>query len=85
MSLDWKREAPTAVRATSVFCEMRPRRILGALDATIDLREYNWPLIEGYFDTFFQCTTAYMLIFETHKNHRDPVCFQAAIFARFLA
>ena len=56
-----------------------------APDATIDSREYNWPIIEGRFDTPFKCTIAYILFFETHKTHRDPMCFRAAIFARFLA
>ena len=82
---DWMRDALVVVKAIGVFCNMGPRRLLWAPDATIDSREYNWPIIEGRFDTFFECTTAYTLFFETHKIHRDPVCFHAAIFARFLA
>ena len=82
---DWMRDAPAAVKATGVFCDMEPRRLLWAPDATIDSQEYNWPIIEGRFDTSFKCTTAYTLFFETHKTHRDPVCFRAAIFAPFLA
>ena len=80
---DWTKDAPTAVKATSVYCNMAPRRLLWAPDATIDSQEYNWPIIEGRFDTSFACTTAYTLFFETHKTHRDPVCFHAAIFAHF--
>ena len=82
---NWTQDAPAAVRATGVFCELAPRRLLWALDATIDSREYNWPVIDGRFDTFSGCATAYMLFFETHKTHRDPVCFRATIFSRFLA
>ena len=85
MGSDWTRNAPATVKATSDFCDMGPCRLLWAPDATIDLREYNWPIIEGHFDTFFECTKAYTLFFETHKTHRDPVCFHAAIFAHFLA
>ena len=78
---DWTKDAPAAIQATSVYCNLAPRRLLWAPDATIDSREYNWPIIEGRFDTPFECTTAYTLFFETHKTHRDPVCFRAAIFA----
>ena len=85
MGLDWTREAPVAVKATGVYCDLAPRRLLWALDATIDSREYNWPIIEGRFDTPFECTTVYTLFFETHKTHRDPLYFRAAIFAWFLA
>ena len=82
---DWTRDAPAAIQATDVYCDLAPRRLLWTPDATIDSREYNWPIIEGRFDTPFKCTIAYTLFFETHKTHRDPVCFRAAIFARFLA
>ena len=82
---DWTKEAPAAIQAIGVYCNLAPRRLLWAPNATIDSREYNWPIIEGRFDTPFECTTAYTLFFETHKTHRDPVCFRAAIFARFLA
>ena len=79
------KDAPTTIKATRVFCDMGPRRLLWAPDATIDSWEYNWPIIEGRFDTSFEYTTAYTLFFEIHKIHRDPVCFCAAIFAHFLA
>ena len=82
---NWTQDAPAAVKATGVFCELVPRRLLWALDATIDSRQYNWPVIDGRFDTFSRCATAYMLFFETHKIHQDPVCFRAAVFSRFLA
>ena len=82
---DWTRDAPAAVKAIGIFCDMGPRRLLWALDATIDSREYNWPIIEGHFATSFECTTTYTLFFETHKTHRDPMCFCAAIFARLLS
>ena len=82
---DWTRDAPAVVKAIAVYCHMAPRRLLWAPDATIDSREYNWPIIEGCFNTSFECTTAYTLFFETHKTHRDPMCFRAAIFAHFLA
>ena len=82
---DWMRNAPTAIQATGVYCNLAPRQLLWAPYATIDSREYNWPIIEGRFDTPFECTTAYTLFFETHKTHQDPVCFRAAIFAQFLA
>ena len=85
MGPDWTKDAPAAVKATGVYCDMAPCRLLWAPDATIDSREYNWPIIEGCFDTSFDCTTAYTLIFETHKTHRDPVYFRATIFAYFLA
>ena len=84
VGFDWTRDAPVVVRANGVFCDMGPHRILWAPNAIIDLWEYNWPVIEGRFYTFFECTTAYILIFETHKIHQDPVCFHAAIFAHFL-
>ena len=38
---DWTRDAPTAVKATRVYCDLAPRRLLWAPDATIDSREYN--------------------------------------------
>ena len=82
---DWTKDAPAVIQATSVYCNLAPRRLLWAPNATIDSWEYNWPIIEGRFDTPFECTTAYTLFFETHKIHRDLVCFRAAIFARFLA
>ena len=59
--------------------------MLWAPDATIDSREYNWPIIEGKFDSPFECTRAYTLFFEMHNKHCDPVCFRAAVFAKFLA
>ena len=83
--LDWMRDAPAAIQATGVYCDLAPRRLLWAPDATIDSREYNWPIIEGHFDTPFECTTTYTPFFETYKTHRDPMCFRAAIFAWFLA
>ena len=82
---NWMMDAPAAVKTTGVYCVMAPCRLLWVPDATIDSREYNWLIIEGRFDTSFECTTAYTLFFETHKTHRDPVCFHAAIFAHFLA
>ena len=84
VGLGWTRDALAAVKATGVYCDMAPRRLLWAPDATIDSQEYNWPIIEGHFDTSFECTTAYTLFFETHKTHRDLVCFRATIFAHFL-
>ena len=78
---DWMREAPVAIQAMGVYCNLAPRRLLWAPDAIIDSQEYNWPIIEGRFDTPFECTIAYTLFFETHKTHRDPMCFRAAIFA----
>ena len=82
---NWMRDAPATVKATGVYCDLAPRRLLWAPDATINSREYNWSIIEGSFDTPFECTTAYTLFFETHKTHRDPVYFCVAIYARFLA
>ena len=44
---DWMRDAPVAIQATGVYCDLAPRQLLWAPDATIESREYNWPIIEG--------------------------------------
>ena len=38
---NWTQDAPAIVRATGVFCELAPRRLLWIPDVTIDCREYN--------------------------------------------
>ena len=82
---DWTKDVPTAIKAAGVFCDMAPRWLLWAPDAMINSQKYNWSIIEGHFDTSFECTTTYTSFFEIHKTHRDLVCFRAAIFAHFLA
>ena len=52
---------------------------------TIDLRKYNWLVIEGRFDVLYECTRTYILFFKARKEHQDLVYFQVAIFAQFLA
>ncbi len=81
----WSRNPPPAVMADAHFCNQCDRRFKWAPDATIDSVEYNWPLIPGQFDTSENCAEAYSAFCEKHKNHTDPVCFRAAIFANFLA
>ena len=58
---NWTRDAPTAVNATGVYCDLAPHQLLWAPDATIDSQDYNWPIKEGHFDAPFECTIAYTL------------------------
>lgn len=79
----WSREPPLNVRNDLRFCNC-PRRYKWPTNALVDSLEYNWPLIPGSFMTPQDCNVAYMQFSFDHRQHRDPVCFRAAIFAAIL-
>lgn len=86
VSRAWTFEPPPAVQVHSQFCPCA-RRHKWAPEATIASVEYNWPQIQGApgFNTPAQCKEAYQKFYEEHRNHKDPVCFRAAIFCAALA
>jgi hypothetical protein len=70
----WSQEAPMAVKSSGHFCDCS-RRFLWAPDALISSVEYNWPVIQGLFDTSSNCALAYQQFFQVHQEHTNPVCF----------
>lgn len=79
----WSREPPLNVTNDLRFCNC-PRRYKWPPIALIDTLEYNWPLIPGSFVTPQDCHTSYMQFSFEHRQHRDPVCFRAAVFSAIL-
>ncbi len=82
----WSFEPPSAVQLHPQFCPCA-RRHKWAPGSTIASVEYNWPQIQGApgFNTPSQCRDAYFRFFEEHRDHKDPVCFRAAIFCKALS
>ena len=80
----WSHTPPLAVRSNGHFCRECDRRFKWAPEDTIDSVEYNWPIIPGQFDSAPNCAEAFLAFWEKHHKHTDPVCFRAAIFAKFL-
>ena len=79
----WSRGPPLNVRNDLRYCDC-PRRYKWPTNALVDSLEYNWPLIPGSFVTPQDCHVAYMQFSLAHRQHRDPVCFRAAIFTAIL-
>src|SRR5450759_3438210 len=73
---------PHNVQNDARHCKDCKRRFLWRADAKLDTVWYNWPLLEGLFDTPDHCYQSYYRFFVIHKAHSDPVCFRAAVFCR---
>lgn len=54
-------------------------------DGKLDGVYYNWPVIQLDLSSSKACSASYYRFYENHKDHRDPVCFRAAIFCAVLA
>jgi hypothetical protein len=76
---------PHNVQADPKHCQDCKRRFLWRADAKLDTVWYNWPIVEGNFDTMEHCVQSYYRFFFMHKDHLGPVCFRAAVFCRVLA
>ena len=79
----YQEEVPKAVKRNEHFCDC-PRRYRWNLEALINSKEYNWPVILGTFTTSVECAIAYKAFFEAHKMHTDLVCFRGVIFCKYL-
>ena len=79
----WSPTPPVTVTNDPRFCDC-PRRWKWPPQALIDSLEYNWPIIPGSFVTYQDCYESYMQFSYAHREHQDPVCFRAAIFAAIL-
>jgi len=82
-SINWTLEPPPVVLMNGQFCNC-PQRYLWKPTAVIDAIEYNWPRIDGRFNTDLEYPNAYKNFHETYINHMDPVCFYTTIFCDFL-
>lgn len=80
----WSRTPPLSVTNDPRFCNC-PRRYKWPNNALIDGLEYNWPIIPGSFVTARDCFESYTRFSLDHRQHHDPVCFRAAVFAAILA
>lgn len=80
---EWSKEPPLSVKNDQRFCKC-PRRYKWPINALVGTLEYNWPLILGSFINRQDCHHSYMQFSFEHHQHRDPVCFQAVIFAAIL-
>lgn len=80
----WSVTPPLAVTNDPRFCNC-PRRYKWPPHALIDSLEYNWPIIPGSFVNPRECYDSYMRFSYEHREHQDPVCFRAAVFAAILA
>jgi hypothetical protein len=79
ISRQWISEPPPTVKLDPRFCDC-PRRHKWDPNVTIDLVEYNWPLIPGEMRTPQECYDTYHRFWREHKECEDPVCFRVAIF-----
>lgn len=77
-------EPPYLVTSDPNFCHC-PRRYSWIANAKLDTVWYNWPIVEGDMFTSEQCVESYTRFWYTHKNHKDPVCYRAAILCMILA
>ena len=80
---NYQKEAPKAVKRNGHLYNYT-RRYKWNLEALIDSKEYNWPIISGTFTTPIECARAYNVFFEAHKMHTYHICFRSAIFWRMM-
>ena len=77
-------EVPPRVAENVNWCRCK-RRYKWRIDGQLDIIWYNWPVIPGRWNTSADCVFSFTEFWNEHKGHRDPVCFQGAIFCKALA
>jgi hypothetical protein len=80
---NWLEGVPISVSTDPRYCAVGQRRGKWSLEATLESTNYNWPIIEGQFNTWEECAANYHHHYMLHKEHQDGVYLGVQFIPKF--